>query len=79
MVELVEIYAARDLQHAHLVKGALEDAGIPARVESSELGRLHPGFGGAFLAPRVFVLREHAERAAEVIREPSKTRGRIGA
>jgi Putative prokaryotic signal transducing protein len=33
--KLVEVYRAKDSPHAHLLKSALEDAGIGAVIDSS--------------------------------------------
>ncbi|MDH3592019.1 MAG: DUF2007 domain-containing protein [Planctomycetota bacterium] len=70
MTDFVEVLVARDIPHAYIVKGMLDDAGIPAFVENEELqnaiGELATGFS---TAPRVVVAQAHAERALELLRE----------
>lgn len=65
---LIEIYRARDVIDAHLVKGALEEEGIAARVVGEELqnaiGGLPPGWSSA---PAVLVHEVDAARAQEII------------
>jgi Putative prokaryotic signal transducing protein len=71
---LVEIYRAKDGIEAALIQGALEDAGIRARVEGDQLqgslgGRLRLGWT---TSPRIIVFENDAARASEIVRELPK-------
>ncbi len=69
MGRLVQIYVARDLPHAYLLKGALEDSGIDAEVGNEELqmglGEL-PAFS---TAPVILVDESNAARATQVLKK----------
>ena len=70
MDKLVEVYAARDLQHAYLLKAALEDAGIEARIGNENLqGGVGELPAGLATAPRIVVFRSDAQRATEVLKK----------
>jgi hypothetical protein len=68
MSDLVEVFVARDIAHAHILKGALEEEGIPANVTHSTL---HEVLGEAAVpgrvGPQVFVREEDLERAVEIL------------
>ena len=65
---VVEVYASADGHEAHLLKNALEDAGIQARVVGDQLqsagGELPLGWT---IAPRIWVAQADEERARQVI------------
>ena len=67
---LIEVYCAKDGPQAHLLKAALEDAGISARVEGdqlqSALGELPLGWP---TAPRILVLESDAEKARKILEQ----------
>ena len=66
---LVQVYVARDIPHAYLLKGALEASGIEAEIGNEELqtglGEL-PAFS---TAPIILVDESNAVRAAEILKE----------
>jgi hypothetical protein len=65
---VVEVYSALNLQQAHLVVAALDDAGIEGHIVNDGLdaaaGKLPLGWT---TAPRIWVLQADADRAQEVI------------
>jgi len=71
---LVEIYRARGLPDAHVVRLRLEDLGIPVLIENELLqgvvGELPLGWP---TAPRVLVPEEQAEAALAAIRDHVST------
>ena len=73
---LVEIYPARDLVHAYMLKAVLEEAGIPVQVGNealqSSIGELPPGLE---TAPRILVLESDAERAILILKEIEDKQG----
>lgn len=69
MKRLVEVYVARNLPDAYVVKGGLEDAGLEVTVMNEPLQSAAGELGlGWATAPRLLVDASVAERAAEVIR-----------
>jgi rubrerythrin len=65
--ELVEVYRAKDSPQAHMLRSALEDAGIAAVIEGDlphTLGEVDMIWSGA---PRVMVARHDVARAREII------------
>lgn len=65
---LVEIYRARDNIHAHLIRSALDDAGIRAEITGESLqGALGEIPFGWPTAPRILVAEADAPRAREII------------
>ena len=67
MGRLVQVYMARNIPHAYLLKGALEASGIDAEVGNEEL---QMGLGPAFAtAPIILVDESNAARAAEILKE----------
>ena len=65
---LVEVFRAADSQHAHLVKEALEDAGIRAVVEGDLLQGAVGGVpAGWSSAPRVLVAEGDASKACALV------------
>lgn len=66
--QLVEIYRARDSLQAHLLKSALEEAGIRAVVEGdllqSGIGEIPAGWS---TAPRITVEEADAASAREIL------------
>ena len=74
--QLNEVYAAANSQHAHLVKAALERAGIPARVVGDSLRNAAGDLPlGLPIAPRVWVQAKDSERARALIEEWDRGRG----
>jgi hypothetical protein len=65
--EFVEVYRAENGVEAHLMKAALEDAGVPTRISEETVAALQPNLWWA--APRVWVAKTNAAKAAEIIRE----------
>ena len=65
---LVEVYRAKDSPQAHLLRSALEDAGIPALVEGDLLqgavGELPVGWASA---PRIMVEERDAAQARALL------------
>ena len=73
MVDFVEVYVARDLAHAYLMKGVLEEAGISVEIGNEFLQ------GAQFsIAPTLLVAEADARRAHELLRafDESATEGR---
>ncbi len=67
MGRLVQVYMARNIPHAYLLKGALEASGIDAEVGNEEL---QTGLGPSFLtAPIILVDESNAARAAQILKE----------
>jgi hypothetical protein len=70
----VEIYRAQDMLEATLFQGALEAAGVKARVING--GAAYPGLG--FDTARIVVAQTDAEQAALILRELEQSRsGRL--
>jgi hypothetical protein len=71
--QFVEVYRARNVPEAHAIRIALEEAGIPARIEGDLLqgavGELPLGW---VTAPRILVNETHVASAREIIE-----RGRV--
>ncbi len=64
MVDFVEVYVARDLAHAYLMKGVLEEAGISVEIGNEFLQ------GAQFsIAPTLLVAEADARRAHELLKE----------
>lgn len=67
---IVEVYSALNLQQAHLVVAALDDAGIVGHIVNDQLdaagGKLPLGWS---TSPRIWVQQADAEGARDVIRE----------
>jgi len=70
--EFVEVYRAENGVEAHLLKASLEDAGIPTRITEETVAALDPNLWWA--APRVWVAKVDAAKAAEIIRELKEAR-----
>jgi hypothetical protein len=68
--KLVEVYRAKDSPKAHLLKLALEEAGIPAVVEGDLLqgavGEIPVGWS---TAPRIVVEETDAMRARQILEQ----------
>ena len=66
---LVEVYRAKNVPQAHILRSALEDDGIRAFVEGdmlqSSMGEVPFGW---MTAPRIMVAESNAETAREVLR-----------
>ena len=69
MSELVEVYEAHDVPQAHIIKGVLDEAGIPAVIENEELSNVLGALQMGRSASRVMVPAELAERAREILRD----------
>jgi hypothetical protein len=65
--DFVEVCRAENGVEAHLLKAALEAAGIPAHVTEESTAALRPNLWWA--APRVLVPPERAAEAAQLVRE----------
>ncbi len=65
----VEIYRAENGIAAHLVKGALEAAGIPTQVTEESFGALRGLNPIWWASPRILVAETQAEAAVAIIRE----------
>lgn len=66
--ELVELFRARDLCEAHVIRMALEEAGIPAAVEGEFLqGALGDLPVGWTTSPRVMVQASQLEAARKIV------------
>jgi Putative prokaryotic signal transducing protein len=63
----VEVYRAESGIDAHLMKAALENAGIPAHVTGELVAAMEPNLGWA--VPRVLVATADAAKAAIVVRD----------
>jgi hypothetical protein len=76
----VEIYRAANSLEAGLLKGALEEAGIPTRVTDESIAALYvPSIWWA--SPRVLVAEGDAAKAAVILREleaARRTRSKSG-
>jgi hypothetical protein len=64
--EFVEVYRAENGVEAHLLKASLEDAGIPTRITEETMAALRPNLWWA--APRIWVAKANATKAADIIR-----------
>jgi rubrerythrin len=66
--ELVEVFRAKDSPQAHMLRAALEEAGIAAAIQGDLLepawGELDVGWSGA---PRIMVASGDAATAREII------------
>ena len=66
----VEVYRARNIAQAHLLKGLLENEGIPAQVENDLLqGAVGDIPMGWATAPRILVEVHNALRARTIVEE----------
>ena len=66
---LVEVFVARDVPHAYLVKASLEDEGIFTVIQGENL---HVAMGDIPMqdaAPRILVRKPEVLRAVEVLRK----------
>lgn len=72
MGNLVQVYIARDLVHAYLVKGRLEEAGITVHVENESLQGVIGEVPAFVTAPRLVVEEADAQRALALIEEIDK-------
>jgi hypothetical protein len=66
---LVEVYRARDSLQAHLLRSALENAGIPALVQGDLLQGAFAAPAEWFSAPRIVVEASDAVRACELLEQ----------
>ena len=64
-----KVFTARTLQEAHLVRGFLEENGIPAVVQGEHLGWLQGGVPLAETYPTVWVERDEDEARARALLE----------
>ncbi len=68
MTQFVEVFNARDVAHAYIVKGALEEEGIQANVTRGSLqGALGELVPTGRQGPQVLVPEEDVERAVLVL------------
>ena len=65
----VEIYRAKDSPQAHLLKSALEDAGIRAAVEGDLLQGAVGEPGEWWAAPRIMVAKRDALKARAILEQ----------
>jgi tRNA pseudouridine65 synthase len=69
-MSMTEVYAARDVTHAYLLKHKLEDAGIEVMIMNESLqGALGEIPMGLATSPRILVDEEDAEKAVALLRE----------
>ena len=62
--KMVEVYRAKDISQAHILRSTLENAGIPALVEGdSLLSAIGEIPGGWSSAPRILVEEDHVPTA----------------
>ena len=66
MEKFVEVYAASDITFAYLIKGQLENAEIPARIDNENVSAVYSIDG---MAPRVLVPESRAEEARQIIND----------
>jgi hypothetical protein len=75
--ELVEVTVARDIPHAYMIKGLLEEAGIQVHVGNENLqtavGLVPPGYS---TAPRIIVLESQAKQALQILKDLEDSKGR---
>ncbi|MHC4957921.1 MAG: putative signal transducing protein [Planctomycetota bacterium] len=70
MANLIEVYAARDVTHAYLLKHRLEDAGIEVMVANESLqGAIGEIPAGLATSPRILVDEADVERAVALLKE----------
>jgi len=74
--ELREVYSADNIQEAHLVRAALEEAGIEAHVVGDHLQNAMGDLPAVAIAPRVWVRRENLEQGRKMIAEHQSRRHR---
>ncbi|HEV7999294.1 MAG TPA: DUF2007 domain-containing protein [Planctomycetaceae bacterium] len=67
--QFVEIYRAENVVIAQLLKGALEDDGIPAQITDESYAALAGGNPIWWESPRILVGAVDAARAAAIIHE----------
>jgi hypothetical protein len=67
--KLVEVYRARDSFQAHLLRSALENAGIPALVQGDLLHGAVAALAEWFSAPRIVVEASDATRARTLLEQ----------
>ena len=65
--ELHEVYSAANTQEAHLIKAALEEVGIEARVVGDHLQNAVGDLPAVAIAPRVWVRTEKFDQARKII------------
>lgn len=69
-LRLVELYRAASVSEAHLIRMALEETGIPVRLEGEQLqGGLGDLPVGWATAPRVLVDESRLEEAREIVEQ----------
>jgi hypothetical protein len=66
MEKYVEVFAARDITFAYLMKANLEDAGIPVQIANENLQNMYCIDG---MVPRVLVPEKFKEQALQIISE----------
>jgi Putative prokaryotic signal transducing protein len=67
---LVEVFRAKNAIHASLLKAALEEGGIKARIDGQHLqGMLSYDPVGRINVPRLLVLEPDVDRAVAIIRQ----------
>jgi hypothetical protein len=72
---LVEVYRAKNSVEAHLIKAALDEAGIRARVTGDMLqGAIGDIPTGWMTSPQILVMELDAARARELIQQQEELR-----
>ena len=66
MDRYVEVYTARDITFAYLMRANLEDAGIPVQIDNENLQGAYCLDG---MVPRLLVPEEYEEKAKQIIQE----------
>jgi hypothetical protein len=65
--ELVEVFRAKDSPQAHMLRAALEEAGIKAAIEGELAAAPFPLDEDWSAAPRIMVARQDAATAREIV------------
>jgi len=66
---LVEVFVARDVPHAYLVKASLEDEGVFTVVQGENLQIAMGDIPMQDAAPRILVRKTEVARALEILRK----------
>ncbi len=70
--DFVEVYRAKNSVDAHLLKNALEDAGIAAQITEESVASMEPNLWWA--CPKLLVAETDANQATAIIREIEASR-----
>jgi hypothetical protein len=70
--KFVEVYRAKNSIDAHLLKNALDDAGIASQITEESVASMRPNLWWA--CPRLLVAETDADKAGAIIREIEASR-----